>query len=151
MKSMAASAITMPATRAGLTPRSKDWVSSATAKLYGWSGRGGAIHEPVPHPGLGDEPRRRGVVPELLADLAGVHASVLRLAAVLRSPHLLQDRSVRQHTTRIAGEQREEAELFQREVDQLSTDGHLMIRHVDDHVADCEDRVGDFALPGGLA
>src|SRR5947208_8135224 len=126
MKSMAASAITMPATRAGLTPRSKDLLSSATAKLYGWSGRGGAIHEAVPHSGFRDEPRRRGVVPELLADLAGVHAQVLRLAAVLGSPHLLQDRSVRQHSTGIAGEQREEAELFRRQVDQLSADGHLV-------------------------
>src|SRR4051812_24940477 len=53
-----------------------------------------AVEEPVPNAWLGDEPGMGGVVIELLAKLAGVDPQVLRFRAVLRAPHLLEDRPV---------------------------------------------------------
>src|SRR4051812_48273733 len=114
----------MPAIRVGLSPCSSLERSSRSAigKCYDWSLWRGAIHEAVADAGLGDEPRGVRVVAELLADLAGVHPQVLRLTAVLGTPHLLQDGPVRQHAAGIAGQQRQERELLRGEVDRCARD-----------------------------
>ena len=64
---------------------------------------------------IGDEAWIAHVVVELLADLAGIHAQVLRLGSVVRPPHLLEDRLVGQHPPGVAGEQGQEGELLGRQ------------------------------------
>src|SRR4051812_29665454 len=74
------------------------------------------IDEAVADARLGDESGAGGVVAQLLAELAGVHAQVLRLGPVLGPPHLLQDRPVGEHPPRPPAEQGEEGELLRGQV-----------------------------------
>src|SRR5437870_860600 len=63
---------------------------------------------------LRDQTRPGGVVAELLAELAGVDAEVLRLGAVVGAPHLLEDRAMGQHPAGPPGQEGEEGELLRR-------------------------------------
>src|SRR5258708_4247089 len=154
-KSSAASARTMPPIRAGLTPRSSTALLSSRSAIGttlrrrcplpaaqglsgGWrrSRQRGAIHEAIAHPWLRDEARGARVVAKLLPHLAGVHPEILRLAAVFRPPHLLQDRAMGEHPSGVPSEQRQKRELLGREVDVVVADGHPVVGHVDHQVTD---------------
>ena len=78
----------------------------------------------------------------------GIHAQVLGLGAVVRPPHLLQDRRVRQHTAGIPGEQRQERELLRREVDDSLADRHGAAGEVDAEITDDEHAVLDDRVGG---
>ena len=80
-------------------PLGRDLTRSDYVGVHVW------VEEPVSDAGLGDE--HRGTLgPELLAQLARVDAQVLRLALVVRSPHLVEDRAVGEDPTGVAGEER---------------------------------------------
>src|SRR5207247_10960378 len=70
------------------------------------------LDKAVADAGFGHQPRAGGVVAELLAQLAGVDAEVLRLRAVVGAPHLLEDRAMGQHPAGPPRQQGEEAELL---------------------------------------
>src|SRR4051812_3546125 len=77
----------------------------------------GSGHQPEAHARLREQASVAVIgVTELLAQLAGVDPEVVRLRAVARTPHLLQDRTVGEHASRVAGQQGEEVELLAGEV-----------------------------------
>src|SRR5688500_2335455 len=105
------------------------------------------VDEAIADTRLGHQAWPGRVVVQLAPDLAGVDAEVLRLPPVLRSPHLAQQHAMRQHSTGMAGERRDESELLRRELDGLPSHRHSMVSYVDREVAHDQpggrlDRVG---------
>src|SRR5437667_2807192 len=95
----------------------------------------------IADPGFGqDEPRVRGVVAELLAELTHIDAQVVALAAVALTPDLTQEVLLCQELARVADEELEQRELCARQVYGGAVEAHAPPGEVDLDAVDAHER-----------
>jgi hypothetical protein len=88
---------------------------------------------------------------DLVAQLPHVHAQVVRVLDMGRSPHLAQELAVREHLAGVVHEDGQELVLDRREVDLVGVDGDDPARLIDDEAAHREHRVLVSGAAGGVA
>src|SRR5205823_532949 len=115
--------------RAQSVSQVNQWTRLTTAK---WSAPfRSRIDQAIAHARLRDESGVGGVVVELLAQLAGVDAQILALAAVLGAPHLLQDGAVSEKASRPTGEESEKGKVLGRQGDVAAGADHRLPAELD--------------------
>src|SRR3954453_3514227 len=128
-----------PRTTRSCTPPASRWTDPATcpsptraATASSVSPRADRVLEAVAHPGLGDEEARvRRIRLELAADVRQVHAQVVRLGPVFRTPYLAQQRALAHELARVAHEHLHDVPLRRREAPLARRVRHPLGREID--------------------
>lgn len=102
----------------------------------GWRLRRLRGDEPVSEPALGsDVAGRVGIITQLVAQPADVHADVVDLVDLLAAPHLGEERRVLEHVPRVSHKVIEQLVFGRRQVQPLAAEAGLVLREVDLQIA----------------